>query len=68
MKILIILCGFLCGYFFPNDTFSIELFLITTLSSFAIGFVFSDMMNANFLANKDDLEKVTFKSKISIFK
>ena len=68
MKISIILLGILSGYFFPNNTFSIILFLIAILFSFVVGFVFTDMMNANSLSNKVDREKVTFKSKISIYK
>ena len=68
MKTIIVLLGVLSGYFFPNHTFSITLFLVTILFSFVFGFVFPDMMNANSLSNKVDREKVTFKSKITIHK
>ena len=68
MKTSIILLGILSGYFIPNYTFSIILFLIAISFSFVFGFAFSDMMNANSLSNKVDREKVTLKSKISIYK
>ncbi|MFA5806407.1 MAG: hypothetical protein WC879_17385 [Melioribacteraceae bacterium] len=68
MKTTIVLLGILSGYFFPNYTFSIILFLAAISFSFVVGFVFSDMMNANSLSSKVDREKVTLKSKISIYK
>ncbi len=68
MKTIIVLLGILSGYFFPNHTFSITLFLVAILFSFVFGFVFPDMMNANSLSNKVDREKVTSKSKITIHK
>lgn len=70
MKTTIVLVGILSGYFFPlsSDTFSMKLFLIAIFSSIVVGFVFPAMMNTNSLSNKEDREKVTFKSKISISK
>jgi|GEM_PF-2449199 len=68
MKTTIVLLGILSGYFFPNHTFSITLFLVAILVSFVFGFVFPDMMNANSLSSKADREKVTFTSKITINK
>jgi hypothetical protein len=68
MKTTIVLVGILSGYFFPYYTFSIILFLAAISFSFLVGFVFSDMMNANSLSNKVDREKVTFQSNISIYK
>lgn len=68
MKTIIVLLGIISGYFFPNHTFSITLFLIVVLFSFVFGFVFPDMMNANSLSNKVDREKVNIKDKITVHK
>lgn len=68
MKTIIVLLGILSGYFFPDHTFSITLFLVTILFAFVFGFVFPDMMNANSLSNKVDREKVTFNSNITVRK
>ena len=69
MKTLIILLGILSGYLFPfsSNTLSMKLFLIAIFSSIVVGFVYPAMMNANSLSNKEDREKVTIKSKISIY-
>ena len=68
MKTTIILLGIMSGYFFPSNTFSIILFFVAISVSLLVGFGFPSMMNANSLSNKVDREKVTLKSKISIYK
>lgn len=68
MKNLILFFAVLVGYFFPFNSFSTELFLISVAFTFVLGIVFPDMMNSNSLSNKIDREKVSFKSKISIYK
>jgi len=66
MKIAIVLLGIVFGYFFPKDSFSILIFIVTTILSFVLGYVFPDMMNQMSLSNRVDKEKVTIKSKISV--
>jgi len=66
MKIAIVLLGIVFGYFFPKDSFSLLIFIVTTIFSFVLGYVFPDMMNQMSLSNRVDKEKVTIKSKISV--
>ncbi len=57
------------GYFLPNYPLKSLPFLgVMIIFAFILGWIFPDMMNKGTLLSKDDLHKVTLKSKISIYR
>jgi hypothetical protein len=67
MKILLVLLSISIGYFLPISNFPINNFLIvgTVILAFILGTALPTMINSGSLLNKEKLEKVKLKNKLS---